>query len=169
MTSLPAQSRARQEVSVGVAQWAVLCRSGTLHSHGLGSCVAVVLYDAETRTAGLAHVLLPNDTYSRDRSRPAKFANTAVPHLVAEMQRAGAGKRLTARLVGGSAMFGALLKNSGINMGARNVAAARSALGRVGIVITGEDVGGEVGRTIYVDVADGTVTVSCINRGTREL
>ncbi|MGQ0640338.1 MAG: chemotaxis protein CheD [Gemmatimonadaceae bacterium] len=168
MTSLPLQSR-RQETSVGVAQCAVLRGSGMLHSHGLGSCVAVVLYDRETRTAGLAHILLPNDTYSRDRSRPAKFANTAVPHLIAEMHRAGAGQRLTARLVGGAAMFGALLSNSGINMGARNIAAVRSALGRAGIVITGEDVGGDVGRTVYMDVADGSVTVICINRGTREL
>jgi len=169
MTRVPAQSHPRHETAVGVAQYAVVRGSGTLLSRGLGSCVAVVLYDAETRTAGLAHILLPNDTYSRDRSRPAKFANTAIPNLIAEMRRAGAGKRLTAKLVGGAAMFSTLLSKSGINMGQRNVAAARTALGSAGILITGEDVGGEVGRTVHVDVADGVVTVTCVNRGTREL
>jgi chemotaxis protein CheD len=169
MTSPAARSRPRQEVSVGVAQLAVLRGHGTLLSHGLGSCVAVVLYDVTTRTAGLAHILLPNGTYSRDRSRPAKFADIAVPQLIAAMRDAGAGSRLTARLIGGASMFGALLSRSGINMGARNIAAARSALGRAGIIITGEDVGGEVGRTVHVDVEDGTVTVTCVHRGTREL
>jgi chemotaxis protein CheD len=169
MTPPAAQSRKRKETSVGVAQWAIMRGDGTLLTHGLGSCVAVVLYDAATRTAGLAHVLLPNDTYSRDRERPAKFADTAVPLLVDEMRRAGANGRLTARIVGGASMFGALLNTSGINMGARNVAAARSALGRAGIVITGEDVGGDFGRTVHVDVGDGVVTVTCVYRGTREL
>ena len=154
---------------MGVAQWAVLRDSGSILSHGLGSCVAVVLYDASTRTAGLAHVLLPNDTYSRDRSRPAKFADTAVPHLIGEMRRAGAGGRLTARLVGGASMFGSLLTTTGVNMGQRNVASVRTALGAAGIIITGEDVGGDFGRSVHVDVEDGTVTVTCMARGTREL
>jgi chemotaxis protein CheD len=169
MTSPQAKPRARQEASVGVAQWAVLRETGSILSYGLGSCVAVVLYDASTRTAGLAHILLPNDTYSRDRSRPAKFADTAVPHLVAEMRRAGAVGRLTARLVGGASMFGTLLSTTGINMGQRNIAAARTALGAAGVVITGEDVGGDFGRSVHVDVEDGTVTVTCVYRGTREL
>ncbi|MGH7712529.1 MAG: chemotaxis protein CheD [Gemmatimonadaceae bacterium] len=152
-----------------MAQLAALRGSGALVSHGLGSCVAIVLYDTTTRTAGLAHVLLPNESYSRDRSRPAKFADAAVPHLIEEMRRVGAQGRLTARLVGGASMFGALLATGGINMGSRNVAAARAALARAGIGIIGEDVGGEFGRNVTVAVADGTVTVTCMHRGTREL
>lgn len=138
-------------------------------THGLGSCVAIVLYDATTRVAGLAHILLPNESYSRERSRPAKFADAAVPYLIAEMRRAGAGSRLTARLVGGASMFGTLLTTGGVNMGDRNVASARIALGRAGVVITGEDVGGDFGRSVSVAVADGSVTVTSMLRGPREL
>jgi chemotaxis protein CheD len=156
-------------MSVGVAQWAVLRQHGSLWSHGLGSCVAIVLYDASTQTAGLAHILLPNENYSRDRSRASKFADAAVPHLVDEMRRAGARGALTAKLVGGASMFGSLLTTTGVNMGARNITSAREALRRAGISIVAEDVGGDFGRTVAVSVADGTVTVRSVEKGTHEI
>lgn len=167
MTSSQYGSCAGHEIVVGVAQAAVLRGGGSLVSHGLGSCVAIVLYDRSTRTAGLAHVLLPNDSYSRDGTRASKFADAAVPHLITEMRRAGARGRLTARLVGGASMFGALLSRTGVNMGDRNVAAARDALSRAGITITGEDVGGDFGRTVWVTAIDGAVTVQSMRGGTR--
>lgn len=156
-------------MSVGVAQWAVLHQHGSLWSHGLGSCVAIVLYDASTKTAGLAHILLPNENYSRDRSRASKFADAAVPHLVAEMRRAGARGTLTAKLVGGASMFESLLTTTGVKMGSRNIASARDALRRAGISIVAEDVGGDFGRTIAVSVADGTVSVRSMEKGTHEI
>lgn len=162
-------SRTSPEISVGVAQWAVLRQHGSLWSHGLGSCVAIVLYDASTQTAGLAHILLPNENYSRDRSRASKFADAAVPHLVAEMRRAGARGALKAKLVGGASMFGSLLTTTGVNMGSRNIASARDALRRAGISIVAEDVGGDFGRTIVVSVSDGTVTVRSMEKGTHEI
>jgi chemotaxis protein CheD len=169
MTARATPETRSQEVSVGVAQSAVRRGDGAIVSHGLGSCVAIVLYDAGARVAGLAHVLLPNDNYSRDRSRPAKFAESAVPHLVAEMRRAGAGGPLTARLVGGASMFGALLSGSGVNMGERNVVAAREALARARIPVIAEDVGGDYGRSVVLCVQNGSLTVRSMQRGTREL
>lgn len=169
MTAARFAAQDPNETVIGVAQAAVRRHSGLLVSHGLGSCVAIILYDPSTQTAGLAHVLLPNESYSRERSRVAKFAESAVPHLIAEMRRAGARGAMHARLVGGASMFGALLTTTGINMGSRNVAAARAALARAGIAISGEDVGGDFGRTVSVTVADGVVTVQSVDRGTREL
>ncbi len=43
---------------VGIADLAA-ATEGTLTTIGLGSCVAIVLYDAQARVGGLAHVLLP--------------------------------------------------------------------------------------------------------------
>lgn len=169
MTASFVTSKDPTETVVGVAQSAVRRHNGLLISHGLGSCVAIILYDPSTQTAGLAHILLPNESYSRERSRAAKFADTAVPHLVQDMRRAGARGAMHARLVGGASMFGALLTTTGINMGSRNVASARAALERAGIALIGEDVGGDFGRTVSVTVADGVVTVRSVDRGTREL
>ena len=60
------------EIRVRVADYAVAA-TGTITTIGLGSCVAITLYDAVVRVGGLAHVLLPSETMSRDRSNPAKF------------------------------------------------------------------------------------------------
>ena len=62
---------------------------GTLLTIGLGSCVAIVLHDAEARCGGLAHVLLPSAKMSRDRSNVAKFPETAIPALIADMEKLG--------------------------------------------------------------------------------
>lgn len=160
---------ARREVRVGVAALAVASGSGLLVTLGLGSCVAIVLWDGAARVGGMAHVLLPGPELSRDASNPAKFPCTAVPLLVRQMRAAGAGERLTARLVGGASMFRSLLASAGVNVGERNVVAARAALTVAGIPIAAEDVGGQHGRSVRFDVASGHVEVRTLRTGQREL
>ena len=157
------------EVRVRVADFAVAA-AGTLCTIGLGSCVAVALYDAPSGVGGLAHVLLPNESMSRDRSNPAKFSNTAVPLLLHEMEALGAVlQRVRAKIVGGASMFGALVPNGGMNIGERNVAAVRSALEQAGVPIVGEDTGSDYGRSVYLFLDDGRVEVRSLRRGSHVL
>src|SRR3954464_13040699 len=122
------------EIRVKVAECAVGRNEQTLITIGLGSCVAIVLYDSRARIGGLAHTLLPDESMARDRSNPAKFAASAVTVLLAEMARLGADAgRVRAKLVGGASMFANLLPSGGINIRERNVAAARQAPERSGI------------------------------------
>ena len=157
------------EVRVKVADWAVAQGARIIATIGLGSCVAIVLHDAAATVGGLAHILLPEASLSRDQENRAKFPDTAVPLLVAEMRRLGARGALQAKIVGGASMFGALLPAGGINMGERNVQATRRALQAAGIALVGEDVGGDYGRSVYLDVASGRVLVRSLKRGDRTL
>ena len=158
------------EIRVKVADLAVGNAEDTLVTIGLGSCVAIALYDPDARIGGLAHVLLPNELMARDRSNPAKFPGTAVPALVAEMSRLGARRlRLTARLVGGASMFGNLIPTGGINVGERNVLASRQALDDAGIPLVSEDTGADHGRTVYFHLSDGRIEVRSLKRGNRVL
>lgn len=154
-----------KEHRVRVADYAVAKGDSILTTIGLGSCVAIAIYDAATRIGGLAHILLPAEGLSRDSSNPAKFPGTAVPLLLAEMRKLGARGPFTARIAGGSSMFGALLPAGGINMGERNAAAARQALERAGIRLDAQDVGGDHGRSVYFRLADGRVTVRSLKKG----
>jgi chemotaxis protein CheD len=157
------------EIRVKVADWAVAQGARTIATIGLGSCVAIVLHDAAAAVGGLAHILLPDATLSRDQANRAKFPGTAVPLLVAEMRRLGARGALQAKIVGGASMFGALLPAGGINMGERNVAATRRALEAAGIPVIGDDTGGDYGRSVYLDVGTGRVLVRSLRRGDRTL
>lgn len=153
------------ELRVKVADHAVGKRDAVIVTIGLGSCVAIALYDVRAAVGGLAHILLPSESLSRDRSNRAKFPSTAVPLLVEEMRALGGTGPLTAKIVGGASMFGQLLPAGGINMGERNIVATRQALAAARIPIVGDDTGGDYGRSVYFRVADGSVQVRSIRKG----
>ena len=157
------------EIRVRVADWAVARGEGVVSTLGLGSCVAIILHSRDAKVGGLAHVLLPDETFSRERVNPAKFATTAVPMLVSEMMARGARGPLVAKIVGGASMFGALLPAGGVNMGERNAEAARRALAAAGIPLVADDTGGDFGRSVYLDVASGRVRVRALRRGEYDL
>ena len=157
------------EIRVKVADYAVGGRDEqTLTTIGLGSCVAIILYDAVAQIGGLAHVLLPSESMARDRSNPAKFPASAVALMLAEMTRRGADtRRVRAKLVGGASMFANLIPAGGINIGERNVTAARDALGGCGVPIVAEDIGSDHGRSVHFHLQDGRVEVRSLKKGNR--
>ena len=57
------------DVRVKVADYAVRRGELVLTTIGLGSCVAIALYDRDAHVGGLAHILLPSQSMSR-RSMP---------------------------------------------------------------------------------------------------
>jgi len=157
-----------KETVVKVAEWAADRGEGVLVTLGLGSCVAIMLYDAESRAGAMAHVLLPSISLARDISNRAKFPETAVPLLIERLKALGADpRRLSAKLAGGASMFSQLATPGTIQMGERNVLAARSALRGAGIPIVREAVGGERGRSVRFYLKDGRVEIRSV--GTNEL
>jgi chemotaxis protein CheD len=126
-----------------------------LVSIGLGSCIGVALVDARRPIAGLAHVMLPSA--DAPRGPVAKFANFAVPRLAEELRELGA-SRLHAVVVGGAQMF-SFSGEGGGNIGARNDAAVRAELRKIGVPVRGEATGGTCGRTIRVHVDGPRVTM----------
>jgi chemotaxis protein CheD len=157
------------EIRVKVADFAVAQGDTTLVTIGLGSCVAILLHDAQCAVGGLAHILLPSEGMSRDASNRAKFPGSAVPLLLEEMRALGSRGPVTAKIVGGASMFASMFEKGGMNVGERNVAAVRDVLARAGIPIVAEDVGGEHGRSVYFTVGDGKVEVRSLKTGNRVL
>ncbi len=155
-----------REIVVRVADLRVGIGQDVLITVGLGSCVAVLLYDPVARVGGLAHILLPSPALSRADPNAAKFPQTAVPHLLELMAREGASpRRMTGRLAGGASMFAGLVAPGTIQMGERNVVACRQVLYAQSIPLIGEAVGGDYGRTVKLRVTDGQVEVSSVAHG----
>jgi chemotaxis protein CheD len=155
---------------VKVADLAVGQGDDELVAVGLGSCVAILLHDPERGIGGLAHVLLPSRALTRHVDRPAKFPHAAVPTLLEQMTALGASqRRIVARLAGGASMFASLAAPGTIQMGERNLVAARQVLGAHNIPLVGEAVGGDFGRTVRMQCATGRVEVSTVSHGSTEL
>ncbi len=155
-------SPAPKETIVKVAEWAVE-RDGIIVTLGLGSCVAIMLHDPEMRAGAMAHVLLPSKSLARDTTNPAKFPETAVPFLLERLAALGADRRrLVAKLAGGASMFAQLMTPGSVQMGERNIVAARNALRAAGIPLAREAVGGGAGRSVRFHVTDGRVEIRSV-------
>jgi chemotaxis protein CheD len=161
------------EHKVRIAEWAVAAAPDRIVTIGLGSCVAIVLWDERARVGGMAHVLLPASGGAQEVRYPGKFPATAVPLLLGEMRARGASTApggVTARLVGGASLFAGLLTPDGAgNIGVRNVQASRDVLKSLKVRVVGELVGGDCGRSVYFDVGSGKLSVRSMRGGDREL
>jgi len=159
-----------EEIIVRVADLNTAAGDQALVTYGLGSCVAILLHDRVNRVAGMAHIMLPSTTLARRADRPGKTPQTAVPALVEAMVGRGADRsRITARLAGGASLFASLTPPGSIQMGERNLVACRDVLGREGIPLVAEDVGGESGRSVWIYAGDGRVVIRSAMANERRL
>ena len=160
-----------REIIVRVADLNTGIAGDVLVTYGLGSCVAIVLYDPTKRIGGLAHIMLPSRSLARRDDVPGKTPQSAVPTLVDQLTGLGANaRRLTGRLVGGASLFASLTPPGSIQMGERNVVASREVLHQHGIPLVGELVGGESGRSVWFHLDDGALVIrSAANQSEHKL
>lgn len=148
----------KEPIRVGMGEYKVGRYPEILTCIGLGSCVAIALYDVKLRLAGLSHIMLPKG--EKNASNPAKFADSAINLLMKVMQRHGsAAKDVTAKIFGGANMFPMIQGNHLGHVGLRNSIAVKETLAKKKIEIVAEDLGGHWGRTIFFDTEDGSVRV----------
>lgn len=130
-----------------------------LVTYSLGSCIGVCLYDPAIHVGGMLHYQLPTAKMDAERARakPCMFADTGMRLLLDRLLALGVNKkRLQVRLAGGANMA---TGPQGFDIGKRNYLAIRRILWNEAMFIDAEDVGGSLARSLYLDVADGTVTV----------
>ncbi|GEC88086.1 MULTISPECIES: chemotaxis protein CheD [Brevibacillus] len=158
-------------IKIGMADLGVAKPPSKLRTTGLGSCVGVVLYDHIHKIAGMAHVMLPESSLAKGGELTiGKYADTAIPHLIQLMVKAGAETRHTvAKLAGGAQMFAFLGNNDTMRIGPRNVEACKLALKDARIKIVAEDTGGNCGRTIELDATNGILQIRTVNQGVKEV
>ena len=151
---------------VGMADAKVTQSPGILTTIGLGSCVGIVLYDPITKISGLVHIMLPYSNKISDNSNKLKFADTGIQVLIEEMAKLGANpKRLISKIAGGAQMFSSKINSDIMNIGERNAVATKEVLGKLGIPVVAEDIGGNYGRTIEFYSEDGRLLVKTIGYG----
>lgn len=131
----------------------------------LGSCIGLALYDRRHKVGGLAHIVLPKARGKTDR--PGKFVDTAIPNLIAEMEHlAGGALKLTAKIAGGASMFATTVA---ANIGLQNMESCEQLLGELGIPILARHCGGEQGRRMSQDTANGKVVIEIVGQDPIEL
>lgn len=153
-------------IKVGMADWKICTGDNGATTLGLGSCVGVAIRDPQSGIGGLAHVMLPDSTETVNNTNRAKFADTGIADMVAEMVKKGANlSKLVAKIAGGAQMFAfGSGKSDMIRVGERNVAACKTKLKELKIPIIAEDTGENYGRTVVFFPANGNYVIKSVGK-----
>lgn len=147
---------------VSIAQTCIERAPVVLKASGLGSCIAVGIYDPQSRVGGLGHLLLPCCPGDHPVGRAGKYVDLGISLMVKRLVEAGARREdLVAKIAGGANMFETTYQTLISSIGARNARSARETLARLNIPLVGEELGGNRGRTVEFDLASGRMLVYC--------
>jgi len=152
--------RERMKRTVGISEMIVSTNpDDILITYSLGSCIGVTVYDPEAMVGGLIHCMLPLSKIDKEKARkkPCMFVDTGIPALLNRMFKKGADrKRLITKVAGGSELMD---EKKIFKIGERNYAVLRKLLWKNSILIDAEHVGGQISRTITLELATGRTTI----------
>ena len=161
------QSELKIEVKMG--EGLIARAPHIISSLGLGSCVAVILYDTQRGIGGLAHIMLPDCGSLNGSHPPYKCADTAIATLIQGLRDQGAVRRhLVAKIAGGARMFANYSKSDN-GIGAQNIRSITRILKGERIQVIGQDTGGHHGRSIKFHLDSGMVIVTAIGKKLKEI
>lgn len=155
---------------VGVADMKTSNRAeDTIVTYSLGSCIGVVIYDPIAGAGGILHYMLPDSGIDADKAaaRPFMFADTGIPRLFKQAYSFGAKKsRIKVFIAGGAEI---LDQKGFFNIGRRNYMALKKMLFRNNVLIDKEAVGGNVNRTVRLEIATGHIYVKTSGIGEEKI
>ena len=181
-----------ENIAVEMGEGVVTRAPRTISSQGLGSCVAITLYDTQRKIGGLAHIMLPNSSGLpnesnadcglriadlKEEEKDSAFrdqifhsAETAIPCLLERLHNSGAMRQnIVAKMVGGARMFSHYENGAPPSIGEQNIMSIKEILRREGIPLIGVDIAGHHGRNVEFHLESGKVIVRAIGKDQKEI
>ncbi|WP_320040700.1 chemotaxis protein CheD [uncultured Desulfobacter sp.] len=126
-------------------------------TYSLGSCIGLVIYDPVVRVGGILHYMLPESAIDKEKAtrKPFMFADTGIPRLFKAAYAMGAKKPRIKIFVAGGAEI--LDQNGFFNIGKRNYLALKKMFFKNKVMIDKQEVGGNINRTIRIEIASGNI------------
>ncbi len=126
-----------------------------LQSKAIGSCVAIVAYDAIKSIGALAHVMLPGAAPAKKSVEKTKYTANAIDAIVNKMSKLGSKKDdIEVVLVGG----GNVLNREDDTICKDNIESALKLLSEKQLKVRAQAVGGTARRSVSLDVEHGIVS-----------
>jgi chemotaxis protein CheD len=128
-----------------------------IRTFALGSCVGVVIVDPVSLVTGMLHLVLPDGAQHAERAakNPAYFADTGIAALVTAIEKLAGprNRRWICKIAGGAKVLNQAGSET-MDIGKRNVLAAKKHLWKFGLGPLAEDVGLAHSRTVSVTVGN---------------
>ncbi|MBU1003688.1 MAG: chemotaxis protein CheD [Proteobacteria bacterium] len=151
----------------------IFTRRPTMITTVLGSCVSATFHHGPSGAAAICHAMLPTGSDRPGEERSCKYADVAVQEIMVRFGRLGikAGD-LEVKLFGGGFTIEperkGLMRDI-VDVGSKNVEAAREALAGYGLKIASEDVLGRHGRKVFFLTSTGEAWVRRLSAGAEDL
>lgn len=154
-------------IVVGLGEiWVTRNPNAVLVTFGLGSCIAVCVYDPGFKVAGMMHVVLPSGSATMNGRSPGKYADSGIPLLIQRMENLGATRqRMVAKIAGGAKVVRGAASESLMDIGQKNIEAVKKALEQEGVTIAAFDTGGVHGRSVWLKAKSGLMMVRTASDG----
>jgi len=137
-----------------------------LQSKAIGSCVAIVAYDATKNIGALAHIMLPGRAPAKKAAEKTKYAADAINTILNKMAGLGSKKDdIEVALVGG----GNILDREDDTICYANIKSVRELVGKKGLNVRAQALGGTVRRSVSLDVERGIVSYTEGNGSKKQL
>lgn len=148
----------------------LVCAPKRLITRALGSCLGITFYDPRIKAGAMCHPMLPDIDKAKMRSNPHRYVNSVIVKTLDELVKLGSSRNaLEIKIFGGAHMFSFITADSMLNVGEKNIEIARELLGKLGLKIIAEEVGGTFGRTIELNLENGKVFVDTVSWGRKEV
>ncbi|NLT66315.1 MAG: chemotaxis protein CheD [Acidobacteria bacterium] len=130
-------------------------------TYALGSCLGITVYDPVARIGAMVHVMLPSSSIDPVKAsmNPCMFVDTGVKNLFLASYKAGAQRSRLIVVGAGGACANGMEQDDYFQIGKRNVTVLRSLLWKNGIILKNCDFGGNLARTMSLDIATGQVLI----------
>jgi chemotaxis protein CheD len=134
-------------------------------TYSLGSCIGLVIYDPVVKVGGMLHYMLPESSIDKQKAalRPYMFADSGIPRLFKATYQLGAAKQRMKIYVAGGAEI--LDQKGFFNIGKRNYMALKKMFFKNKVMINSQDVGGNVNRTVRIEIETGDIYVKTSGSG----
>ena len=156
MDSIRRRSEKMKEI-VDVSTGEVALRRGEfiLRALAIGSCIVVAAYDSGTKTAAMAHIMLPGSAPpDKGDDLKTRYTADAISEMLEQMRQLGSQKKdIKAALVGG----GNVLKRKDDTICNENIKSTLQLLEDTDLAIIGNVLGGTHRRSASLDIEQGVI------------
>lgn len=126
-----------------------------LRANAIGSCIVVTAYDARTRNAGMAHILLPGRAAATKADAKTRYAVDAIERLLALLEQAGSAQEdIEACLIGA----GNVLRDEAETICKHNIESVTQTLTEKNIPIRACNLGGYERKSAILDITTGRLS-----------
>ena len=143
------------ETNVALLQSGV-ADSGLMKIDRIGSGMGIIIYDSARQIGTGVHVLA-SQSLSLNHPNPLMYANTAIPHALAEITRKGGKAPFSVAIAGGATLR---VKQTDQTSGMQIIEATKEALKKTGLQVTLEQTGGNNLRCVVLDIDAGKIKIT---------